>query len=1013
MCGELKWAGRVVLTVVAMVLAVAGGACAKVIYVDDDAPPGGDGSSWTTAYTFLQDALAEATATEETIEIRIARGIYRPDRDATHPNGTGDRTASFFLANDTTLRGGYAGLGAAEPNDRDVQAYETILSGDLAGNDVLSEDSLDFVEDPNEGNWPRPDVWCLLIESTRQENCLHVVTSRGVDQTAILEGVTITGGHAYSPPYWFGRSSTVIFGEDDRGGALLHAGGHPTLKTCLFVANSAMGGGGAIYTLEGGTLDMEECRCLDDFAWSHGGAVFAATDGVLAMRRCHFERDDTWAGDGAAIYTSECQHELVECSFVENSQTRPGKAVLYARYATGTLDRCVLSVNKGNPVNTSGELAFTDCTFRGNLAYGYGGGIYLSGDSRLYRCVFVGNQATQGGSAVAIVGGGAVLIACDFWDNRITSSVNFGDGGCVLMAGSDPSLIGCCFHGNASTPYGGAILVASGDAAIRNCTFSRNRAVERGGVLYTRSDGVVSIVNSVFWENEAPEGSTIAIKRSPATVSVSYSLLEDGQAGISPGANGILNWGSGNIDADPRFADPAYWDVNGTPDDPNDDFFVEGDYHLRSQAGRWDPVSAGWIQDDVTSPCIDGGDPNSAVAFEPYPNGGLVNMGAYGGTVEASKSDSGLHAVYGGGSGTTADPYLIYTAEHLSALGASVEDWNAHFRLMADVDLGSYPPDSLDIIGRYDESEPFTGTFDGNGHTIANFRYAGPETNGAGLFGYVTRDTAEIANLTLASPSVDGGAGESCGSLVGYLGRGTIRDCRVAGAVVAGGRNVGALVGYNWAATMAGCSAAGRVAGSQNVGGLLGGNRSGTVSECCAAVAVSGQDDVGGLVGDTSGGAILRCYAAGTVSGSGADIGGLVADNAGILRDCYCTAGVEAGPYTVSVGGLVGENTGGATIDNCYATGRVVAGTGAREVGGLVGRNGGAVSHCFWDTQATGQTTSADGAGKTSAEMQMPETFLDADWDFVDETENGADDVWHLLEPDYPRLTWELLAELH
>jgi len=96
--------------------------------------------------------------------------------------------------------------------------------------------------------------------------------------------------------------------------------------------------------------------------------------------------------------------------------------------------------------------------------------------------------------------------------------------------------------------------------------------------------------------------------------------------------------GEGNIDADPCFVDPGYWDANGTPDDPNDDFFVAGDYHLRSQAGRWDPNSQSWVQDDVTSPCIDAGDPNSPIGYEPFANGGRINMGAYGGTLEASKS---------------------------------------------------------------------------------------------------------------------------------------------------------------------------------------------------------------------------------------------------------------------------------------------------------------------------------------------------------------------------------------
>ncbi len=810
-----------------MVLAAAGGAGAKAVHVDDDAPPGGDGSSWVTAYTFLQDALAEAEATGEPAEIRVARGTYKPDEGASLK--LGDRSATFRLINAVSIRGGYAGAGEIDPNARDIGLYETILSGHIAAEDVQG--------------------W-----ASSSPNSYHVVTSSGTDRIAVLDGFTIRGGAAmgFSP----GNPADDDF-KQVCGGGLYNESGSPTLVHCTFTGNHAMCGGG-MYNIE------------------------------------------------------------------------------------------------GSPT-------LTDCTFRANTA-GISGAMHSSrGRPSLLRCVFSANSA--------------------LWIGAMSNAA------CVATVQQ------CVFTGNRAR-RAGAIFNSESTVTFINCTVSANRA-ERDGAICFAEQSYGLLANCVLWHNEGEISDS-----NESAVDVTYSNVQGG-------------WpGEGNIDADPRFVHPGHWDANGTPDDPNDDSFVEGDYHLRSEAGRWDPVSASWVQDEVTSPCIDAGDPESAVAFEPYPNGGLVNMGAYGGTAEASKSPSGLHARYGAGSGTADEPYLIYTAEHLSALGASVEDWNAHFRLMADIDLGSHSADNFNIIGRYDEDEPFTGTFDGNGHTIANFRYAGPETNVAGLFGYVTRDTAEIANLTLASPSVDGGAGESCGSLVGYLGRGTIRGCHVEGAVVTGGRNVGGLVGYNWAGTIAGCSAAGRVTGAQNVGGLLGGNRSGTVSECCATVAVSGQDDVGGLVGDTSGGAILRCYAAGTVSGSGADIGGLVADNAGILRDCYSTATVEAGPYTVSVGGLVGENAGGGTIDNCYAAGSVTAGTGAREVGGLVGRNGGAVSHCFWDTQATGQTASASGAGKTTTEMQTPETFLAAGWDFVDETENGAEDVWYLPESDYPCLAWEFLAEL-
>jgi hypothetical protein len=92
------------------------------------------------------------------------------------------------------------------------------------------------------------------------------------------------------------------------------------------------------------------------------------------------------------------------------------------------------------------------------------------------------------------------------------------------------------------------------------------------------------------------------------------------------------------IREDPLFAHPGYWDPGDRPDYPYDDVWVDGDYHLLSQAGRWDPNSASWVTDEATSPCIDAGDPNGAIGYEPFPNGGIVNIGAYGGTSEASKS---------------------------------------------------------------------------------------------------------------------------------------------------------------------------------------------------------------------------------------------------------------------------------------------------------------------------------------------------------------------------------------
>jgi len=165
-------------------------------------------------------------------------------------------------------------------------------------------------------------------------------------------------------------------------------------------------------------------------------------------------------------------------------------------------------------------------------------------------------------------------------------------------------------------------------------------------------------------------------------------------------------------------------------------------------------------------------------------------------------------------------------------------------------------------------------------------------------------------------------------------------------------------------------------------------------------------DCVGGVIG-SNGGSVTQCFCTGAIRGEGW-VGGLVGTNGGSVTECYST-GTVSGDQTV--GGLVGGNSSGGVdgwdggIRNCYSTGAV---DGNYDVGGLVGGGGGTVVACFWDTQTSGQTSSAGGTGKTTDQMQTAETFLDAGWDFMGETVNGPNDVWKIAEGlDYPRLWWE------
>jgi hypothetical protein len=317
--------------------------------------------------------------------------------------------------------------------------------------------------------------------------------------------------------------------------------------------------------------------------------------------------------------------------------------------------------------------------------------------------------------------------------------------------------------------------------------------------------------------------------------------------------------------------------------------------------------------------------------------------------------------VYGGGSGTEADPYQIWTAEQLNKIGLIHCHLDKHFKLMSDIDLSGFTGTSFNIIVR------FTGTFDGNGHTISNFTYTSTGTSYIGLFGYVLK--GEIKDIGLIDPNLDTGTGEYVGSLVGELRFGTITGCYVEGGCVSGHSSIGGLWGMSWIST---------------------------ITNCYSTTSVSGGSYVGGLAGSISYGSITNCYSSGDVSG-GSCVGGMAGGNFGNISDCYATGSVSGDD---TVGGLVGQNGNlifEGTITNCYSAAHVM---GTTNFGGLVGLNLVMVSTSFWDIQTSGQQTSAGGVGKTTAEMQAESTFTDAGWDFLN--------IWEICEgQDYPRLSWE------
>ncbi|MDD5225954.1 MAG: GLUG motif-containing protein, partial [Candidatus Omnitrophica bacterium] len=356
--------------------------------------------------------------------------------------------------------------------------------------------------------------------------------------------------------------------------------------------------------------------------------------------------------------------------------------------------------------------------------------------------------------------------------------------------------------------------------------------------------------------------------------------------------------------------------------------------------------------------------------------------------------------------------------------GIEAKDLDAKYVLTQDINLSGIL--NFDPIGA--SGAEFTGYFSGAGYTLSNLTIDRSTTDDVGLFGATSGAILEDVDLT----NVDITGQDRVGGFVGYSNNYSTIDNVYSSGSVTGGFWVGGLVGDSTYSTIDNSYSAASVTGDQRVGGLVGNNfhsfiidshatgdvlgtngRVGglvgwgyysSVDNSYATGDVSGADEVGGLVGYNDVSSFIdNSYATGNVTGTNY-VGGLVGSAyASTITDSYATGSVTG---VDEVGGLVGDNYGGSSIDNCYSSGYV---TGDTNVGGLVGSQAGSTTtNSFWDTETSGQSSSAgEETGKTTAEMMTETTFtedpsLTAPWTF-DSTH------WGIVEGE----TYPYLAALH
>jgi disaggregatase-related protein/parallel beta helix pectate lyase-like protein len=290
---------------------------------------------------------------------------------------------------------------------------------------------------------------------------------------------------------------------------------------------------------------------------------------------------------GAGIFLDESSLTVNDCYFTENASF----------------------TNSGAVENSWGNVTLTDCDFVMNATGNHGGAIRnFYARAHIAHCRFRQNYGWQGGAVAN------QYSAVEISDSMFQDNSGYAGGAIqtiyTIYNHVQTHVDHCLFLRN-SAYNGGALFELNDLLTMSNCTFIQNTADRDGEAVYCKSfDGLypstIDIHGCILWDS----GDEIA-NEDNSEITIYHSNIRDGWGGP----------GHANLNTDPMFANHAL-----------------DDFHLQSQAGRYYPNTDTWILDPVTSPCIDTGDSNTPIGPEPFPNGGIVNMGYYGGTAQASKS---------------------------------------------------------------------------------------------------------------------------------------------------------------------------------------------------------------------------------------------------------------------------------------------------------------------------------------------------------------------------------------
>jgi predicted outer membrane repeat protein len=503
------------------------------------------GASWSNPCD-LQYALTTLVGPDD--EVWVRAGVYKPGND---------RTSSFVLRDGIAIYGGFAGTETTRAQ-RNPATNLTVLSGDIGAT----------------GN--------------NSDNSYHVLVGNNTNNSAILDGFTVTGGNA---------DDNLAFSSKGQGGGMYNFVGGPIVNNVIFTDNSAKFGGGMYNGGEFGFPETASYPILTNVTFKNnsafeGGGMFnenyvhatltgvifdgnTATRagggmedrlGTLSLTDVVFKNNTaglaaggmqnfgidatltnvTFSDNSATMYggglvnadaDANLDPKLINVTFARNSAAFGGG--MWNHHSSPSLTDVVFSANTatdsgGGIYNEDGSnLTLTNVTIENNSA-GSGSGIFNSSSSpNLLNVTFSGNTGSagsRGGAMVNDLNSSPNLTNVTFANN----SVVFTGGAMLNSYNSNPSLVNVTFVGNSSNDKGGAIYNWESHPTLKHATFHGNSS-SAGGAIYNDESSHPSIINSILYRDSGGE-----IYNNSGTAAVTYSIVQGGY----PGA--------GNLDVDPR-----------------------------------------------------------------------------------------------------------------------------------------------------------------------------------------------------------------------------------------------------------------------------------------------------------------------------------------------------------------------------------------------------------------------------------------------------------------------------